>query len=73
MRYSLRTLLVLMAVGPPMLAGVWLFTDSVSGSPAFWLAVGFMLYLSLAFGLGGTIARVANKLDTLATGPGNRN
>ena len=30
MRYRLRTLLILLAVGPPMLAGIWLYPSIVA-------------------------------------------
>jgi thiol:disulfide interchange protein len=38
-RYRLRTLLILMAVGPPILAGAWLYTVPIVTSLAFLVLV----------------------------------
>jgi len=44
MRYRLRTLLILMAIGPPLLAGVWFY----DGPRDFWLIFNIAM-LSVAF------------------------
>ena len=44
MRYRLRTLLVLMAIGPPLLAGLWFY----DGPWDFWLFFNVAM-LSVAF------------------------
>ncbi len=41
MRYRLRTLLILIAVGPPMLAVLWFLTHSIVGMLAWALFVAF--------------------------------
>ena len=35
-RYSLRTLLILLAIGPPLLAGVWLTLPDIQGRYLLW-------------------------------------
>jgi len=43
MRYRLRTLLMLLAVGPPVVAGAWLYSEWLL--PAFFLLAGYSTYL----------------------------
>ena len=44
-RYKLRTLLIALALGPPLLAGLWLLRDV---RPAFAIGWAFMLWFFLA-------------------------
>ena len=49
MRYRLRTLMVLLAVGPPVLAGAWLLWMA---GPEVWLIVGASsFFLLCVFGV----------------------
>jgi hypothetical protein len=47
-RYRLRTLLVVLALGPPVLAGAWMFTRAPSDYP---LVVFLPFYATIALGL----------------------
>jgi len=53
LRYKLRTLLILLAVGPPMLAGLWLSPDSLA-------AVAATGVLMLAVVLSGVVASIVD-------------
>jgi hypothetical protein len=54
MRYRLRTLLILLAVGPPAIAGVWLAVQSETG----FLCLAIVLYVVLGVCIGPRIRTV---------------
>ena len=56
MQYRLRTLLIVMGLAPPLIAGVWLFGADVVTSGAFLLAEIALLYLLFTFARGHAIA-----------------
>ena len=47
MRYRLRTLLIVLALGPPVLAGLWLVDWPEPG----WIILATVVYLAGAFAL----------------------
>ena len=66
-RYRLRTLLILLAVGPPVLAGGWFFAVPVVSSVAFWLGVAITIYIIFAFVLGYAMAWTATAVIGFAS------
>jgi len=44
MRYRLRTLLILLAIGPPMLAGMWFYPQTA-------MMLGYFCFLVICMGL----------------------
>jgi hypothetical protein len=51
MRFRLRTLLIVLALGPPVLAGVWWKLSPLFGYPLLVNAL-VVLWLSMVFSLG---------------------
>jgi len=53
MRYNLRTLLIVLAIGPPMLAGAWLYISVFRAAfSTFTPRDGLWLALLLGFAIG---------------------
>jgi hypothetical protein len=47
MRFHLRTLLIVLTLGPPMLAGAWLGASWLSREGHVWVLIPIGLYLAL--------------------------
>jgi hypothetical protein len=69
MRYRLRTLLIVLALGPPLLAGLWLYSPVVRATllafnlrDALWLVV----ILGLGIGWWNSQRRSARRLAALS-------
>src|SRR5262245_1797573 len=68
MRYRLRTLLILLALGPPVLAWAWLYRLPLGISLAVVLAaclLGTVLGRTLLWGIEGLLAVAASLIATL--------
>jgi uncharacterized protein involved in cysteine biosynthesis len=68
MRFRLRTLLIGLAVLPPILATAWVAVIGVAElrpdievwADALWMLAGLVLAIALAIGMGFAVARVGN-------------
>ena len=65
MQFRLRTLLIVLAVLPPLLAAAWIAITGVAGvapdlGEAFSMLIGLVLAITLAIGLGFAVARIGN-------------
>jgi hypothetical protein len=68
MRYCLRTLLMVLALGPPILAASWIEVGPPTGVPlgmlrhydALILSAGLAIAIVLAIGLGYVVASIGN-------------
>ena len=65
MQFRLRTLLIVLAVLPPLLAAAWIAITGVAGvapdlGEALSMLLGLALAITLAIGLGFAVARVGN-------------
>ena len=64
MRYRLRTLLIVLALGPPLLAGLWLARDVaqvlIVTGPGVLIA-GLLIYIALYVVLGLCISGLLNR------------
>jgi hypothetical protein len=63
MRYRLRSLLTVLAVGPPVLAGVWNWEEIVTGprlAMPFAIALTVSLFTLAGFAMFMAIARLLN-------------
>ena len=62
MRYPLRTLLILLAVGPPILAG-WMVVDRDPFQ--IFLAIGFIAYFLICIVAGSVVGHLLHTLTKL--------
>jgi hypothetical protein len=65
MRYRLRTLLIVLALGPPLLAGVWIGVSWLSRVGHIWVLIpigGYLALIVLAANLKRMIRFVVSRL-----------
>jgi hypothetical protein len=67
MHYRLRTLLIVLAIGPVLIAvvaGIW-FPSAVLRSWGFWLVAATALYVVLALALGYLMASIISAANSI--------
>lgn len=65
MHYRLRTLQTLLAVGPPLLAGLWMAITDERGFVMLLIAIGMGLYAIFTFAAAFAIAWVIAAINVL--------